>query len=85
MALIEPLIPPAKPGGNKRTVPERDLVNGIMYILTTGCQWAALPKDLPPRSTVNDYMRRLKDDGTLGRVHHALYLACAAERNRKAA
>ena len=42
-------------GGNKRTVNERDMVNGLMYILSTGCQWAALPKDLPPRSTVNDY------------------------------
>ena len=52
------LIPHAKPGGNKRTVSGRDIVNGVMYILTTGCQWAALPKDLPPRSTVNDYFRR---------------------------
>jgi hypothetical protein len=37
---IKPLIPPARPGGNKRTVVERDLVNGLMYILSTGCQWA---------------------------------------------
>src|SRR3712207_8484680 len=52
-ATIAPLIPPAKPGGNKRTVDVRAVVNGVMYILSTGCQWAALPKDLPPRSTVN--------------------------------
>ena len=51
-AIIGPLIPPAKRGGNKRTVDERQVVNGLMYILSTGCQWAALPKDLPPRSTV---------------------------------
>jgi transposase len=57
-ALIAPLIPLAKPGGNKRTVNEREIVNGLMYILSTGCQWAALPKDLPPRSTVNDYLHR---------------------------
>ena len=57
-ALIGPLIPPAKRGGNKRTVDVREVVNGVMYILSTGCQWAALPKDLPPRSTVNDYLRR---------------------------
>ena len=56
--LIAPLIPPAKRGGNKRTVDEREIVNGVMYILSTGCQWAALPTDLPPRSTVNDYFRR---------------------------
>jgi transposase len=53
--LIAPLIPPAKRGGNKRTVDEREVVNGVMYILSTGRQWAALPTDLPPRSTVNDY------------------------------
>jgi transposase len=47
--LIGPLIPPAKPGGNKRTVVEREVVNGLMYLLSTGCQWAALPKGLPAR------------------------------------
>ena len=55
---VGPLIPPAKRGGNKRTVDVRDVVNGLMYVLSTGCQWAALPKDLPARSTVNDYFRR---------------------------
>lgn len=75
-ALIEPLIPPAKPGGNKRTVDVREIVNALMYILSTGCQWAALPKDLPPRSTVNRYFMRWSDDRTLVRLHHALYVAC---------
>ena len=64
-AFIKPLIPPAKRGGNKRTVDERDIVNGLMYILSTGCQWASLPKDLPPRSTVNDYFCRWNHDRTL--------------------
>jgi transposase len=82
--LIGPLIPPAKPGGNKRTVVERDIVNGLMYILSTGCQWAALPKDLPPRSTVNDYFRRWDWDGTLGRIHHALYVQCRELAEREA-
>ena len=82
-ALIGPLIRPAKPGGNKRTVIERDIVNGLMYILTTGCQWAALPRDLPPRSSVNDYFRRWDEDGTLDRIHHKLYVECRelAERD----
>ena len=48
-ALVEPLIPPAKRGGDKRTVIMREVVNGLMYILSTGCQWRAIPKDLPPR------------------------------------
>ena len=83
-ALIRPLIPPAKRGGNKRTVDEREIVNGLMYILSTGCQWAALPKDLPPRSTVNDYFRRWDDDGTLDRMHHALYVQCREQAGREA-
>src|SRR5208337_486908 len=50
-AHVEPLIPPAKRGGNRRHVDVREVVNGLMYILSTGCQWRAIPKDLPPRST----------------------------------
>ena len=83
-SLIEPLIPPAKPGGNRRTVIVRDVVDGVMYILSTGCQWSALPKDLPPRSTVNDYFRRWDDDGTLNRIHHALYVKCRELAEREA-
>ena len=83
--LIAPLIPPAKRGGNKRTVVERDVVNGVMFILSTGCQWASLPKDLPPRSTVNDYFfRRWGWDGTLGRIHHALHVECRELAEREA-
>src|SRR6201987_5989226 len=82
-ALIERLIPPAKPGGNKRTVEVREIVNGVMYILGTGCQWAALPKDLPPRSTVNDYFKRWEHDGTLARIHHALYVKCREMAERQ--
>jgi transposase len=82
--LIEPLIPPAKRGGNKRTVTIREVVNGLMYILSTGCQWAALPRDLPPRSTVHGYFRRWDDDGTLHRIHHALYVRCREQADRQA-
>ena len=83
-ALIAPLIPPANPGGNNRTVDERAIVNGLMYILSTVCQWAALPRDLPPRSTVNDYFRRWDYDGTLDRIHHALYVRCREKAGREA-
>lgn len=55
-ALVEPEIAPAKRGGNKRTVDVREVVNGLMYVLSTGCQWRAIPKDLPPRSTVHGYL-----------------------------
>ena len=52
-ALVAPLIPPAKGGGNKRSVNLREVVNGLMYVLGTGCQCRAMPKDLPPRNTVH--------------------------------
>lgn len=83
-SLIGPLIPPAKRGGNKRSVDERAIVNGVMYILSTGCQWAALPKDLPARSTVNGYFRLWSWDGTLDRIHHALYVRCREQAGREA-
>lgn len=73
-ALVEPLIPPAKHGGRKRTVDVREVVNGIFYVLSTGCQWRALPKDLPPRSTVHEYLQLWDWDGALARLHHALYV-----------
>src|ERR1700751_3789099 len=82
--LIRPLIPPAKRGGNKRTVDEREIVNGLMYILSTGCQWGSLPKDLPPRSTVNDYFCRWDYDGTLECIHQVLYVKCRELAGRDA-
>src|ERR1035438_10402349 len=54
-ALVAPIIPPAKRGGRRRSVDVREVVNGLMYVLSTGCQWRYVPKDLPPRSTVHDY------------------------------
>jgi transposase len=83
-ALVEPMIPLAKRGGGKRTVVMREVVNGVMYILSTGCQWRALPKDLPPRSTVHGYFDLWNWDGTLERIHHALYVKCREKAGRDA-
>src|SRR6516225_5969567 len=83
-AHVEPLIPPAKRGGNKRHVEVREVMNGIMYILSTGCQWRAIAKDLPPRSTLFDYLDLWSYDGTLDRIHHALYVACREQGEREA-
>jgi transposase len=83
--LVELLIPPGKPGGDKRTVNLREVVNGLMYnILSTGCQWRAIPKDLPPKSTVYDYFDLWTYDGTLDRIHHALYQQCREQAQREA-
>jgi transposase len=83
-AHVASVIPLAKPGGNKRTVDVREVMNGVMYVLSTGCQWRALPKDLPPKSTVHDYFILWSCDGTLDRIHHALYVACREQAEREA-
>lgn len=83
-AHVAPLIPPAKHGGRRRQVVEREVVNGIMYVLSTGCQWRYIPKDLPPKSTLHDYLDRWNYDGTLRRIHHALYVTCREQLGRDA-
>jgi transposase len=81
---VEPLLPPAKHGGGKRKVDMRQVVNGLMYVLSTGCQWRAIPKDLPPKSTVYGYFDFWTYDGTLDRLHHALYVKCREAAGREA-
>jgi transposase len=66
-ALVEPHLPPA------RRTDRRETLNAILYVLSTGCQWRALPKDFPPKSTVHDYFIEWHCDGTLTRIHGALY------------
>jgi len=51
----------------------REILNGVLSVLSTGCQWRALPKDLPPRSTVHGWFVRWHCDGVLNRLHFALY------------
>ena len=83
-AHIAPLIPPAKRGGRKRNVDVRDVVNGLMYILSTGCQWRAIPKGLPPRSTLSGYFELWDYGGTLDRIHHSLCVKCREAIGREA-
>jgi len=78
------MIRPAKRGGRPRTVDIREVLNAIFYVLSTGCQWPALPKDLPPKSTVWDYFSLWEWDGTIERIHHALYLAERERAGREA-
>jgi transposase len=71
--LARPFVDVAQSRSGQRRVVLREVLNAVFYILGTGCQWRAVPKDLPPRSTVHDYFVRWQCDGTLGRLHHALY------------
>jgi len=82
--LVAPLIRPAKRGGRPRTVNVREVLNAIFYVLSTGCQWNSLPSELPPRSTVWDYLDRWDWDGTIERIHHALYVQSREQADREA-
>jgi putative transposase len=70
-ALVEPLIP-VYPGGRPRTTDVRDVLDAILYLLRTGCQWRYLPKDFPPKSTVWRYFDEWRHNGTLGAIHDQL-------------
>jgi transposase len=83
-ALVEPLIPPAKRGGRPRTVKVHEVLNAIFYVLSTGCQWRALPKDFPSKTTVYEYLDLWNWDGTLLRIHHALYVRAREREGREA-
>ena len=70
--LLEPLIPPAKPGGRPRTTNMRKLLDGLFYLLRTGCQWRHLPPPpaFPPWRTVYGYMRAFLRDGVWESIRH---------------
>ena len=71
--LLEPLLPPPKPGGRPRTVNLREVINAILYLLRSGCSWRMLPHDFPPWGTVWYYFRRWRIDGIWHSLHTQLY------------
>jgi len=77
-ALIEPLIP-VYPGGRPRKTKVRDVLDAILYMLRTGCQWRYLPKDFPPRSTVWRYFDDWRHTGTLDDIHDRLRTKCRTQ------
>jgi putative transposase len=70
--LIEPFIPPERWGGRRREVEMRDVLNGILYLLRSGCAWRAIPHDLPNPSTCRHYYDRFRADGTWYLIHEKL-------------
>jgi putative transposase len=70
--LVEPHVPPERWGGRTRSVDVREVVNAVLYLLRTGCQWRAIPHEFPNRSTVRHYYDRFRRDGTWRRLHDAL-------------
>jgi len=71
-AQVSRLIPAPKPGGRPAKYDRREIVNALLYVSRTGCQWRALPHDLPPWTIVYWYLRCWKKDGTLDRLHDEL-------------
>ena len=70
--ILEPLIPPEKPGGRPRTTDMREVINAIWYILRSGCQWRLLPHEFPPWSTVWSYFRIWRKTGVWEQMHTTL-------------
>ena len=70
--ILAPLLPSAKPGGRPRTVDMREVINGVLYVLRTGCPWRMLPHDFPPWQTVYQYFRKWKNEGIWEQINEAL-------------
>jgi transposase len=83
-ALIEAELPPAKKLGRPRRTQLRAVVNALLYMLTTGCQWRQLPKEFPPFSTVQRFFYRWRDDGLWQRINHDLVMRVREASGRKA-
>jgi transposase len=71
-ALIEPYVPKAKSRGRRPTYPTREILNGIFYVLRSGCAWRLVPHDLPPWEIVYQYFWRWRNDGTWQLIHDLL-------------
>ena len=83
-ALIAPLLPGPKPVGRPRVANLREVVNAILYMASTGCQWRMLPKDFPPFTTVQNYFYAWRDMGVLRAINNTLVMAAREQEGREA-
>ena len=82
--ILKALLPEAKPGGRPRSVDLREVVNGVLYRLRTGCAWEMLPHDLPPHQTVYDYFNTWSKEGTWERINGILVQRVRVAEGRQA-
>jgi transposase len=80
-ALIEPLLPPGRRGGRRRTTLLREVLNALLYLLRAGCPWRMLPREFPPRSTV--YFRRFWQEGIWSTIQTTLLMAARERAGRE--
>jgi transposase len=83
-ALIAPFMPPPRRIGRPRTTDLREALNAILYMASSGCQWAMLPKDFPPPSTVQRYFYDWRDSGLLRMIDHHLVMEARESEGREA-
>jgi transposase len=92
--VIGPYLPAAKSTGRPRVWPMREIINGIFYVMRSGCPWRLLPSDLPPWNTIYRWFATFRNEGRFEKINHALACAtgstsagaaCAALRLRVAA
>lgn len=81
-ALIEPLVPKPCGRGRPPAHPSREVVNAILYVVSTGCPWRYMPADLPPRGTAYHWFHKWMEDGTWNSIHDALVVAMRRRANR---
>lgn len=81
--LVEPMVPPAEPGGRPRSVDMREVLNGILYLNRSGCSWRMLPREFPPWGTTHYYYRRFRRDGTWQKIHDKLREKVRRQDDRK--
>jgi transposase len=85
LSVLEPLIPPATPGGRLRKTDMREAMNAIFYLLRTGCPWCYLPRDgFPARSAVDNIFRKFQREGTWEAIWEALYQLLHESEGREA-
>ncbi len=70
--IIAPLVPPPKRGGRPRKVSAREIVNAVIYVVKSGCDWRMLPHDFPKWELVYHYFQEWKNDGTWKKIHDTL-------------
>ena len=83
-AIIGRLLPSPRRLGRPRTADLRAVLNGILFVLRSGCQWRMLPKDCPPRSTVQRYFYQWRDQGVWARINHVLVMDARESEGRDA-
>ena len=81
--LLKPMLPPPATRGRKRKVELREVLNAILYLLHTGCQWRDLPHDFPAWQTVYGYFRRFQNSGLLEQINQRLRERVRQQEGRK--